>query len=261
MKRSSASKKSRKGSVIKRHKSRKSSSSAAAGWGDNFSVPKGVYANNQSHYFRRPLEDALVFCSGANAVTALGPTGSAVPWLALANLTADVGSGVVSQFGMAIQVSLSSLPSYAAFTTLYNRFRIEKLEIAIEYCNGDSNTNIGCQIPRISIAPDYTDATVPASQAALDEYETVQSVNLSAQTTFNTSCVPKPSQTMYGGGMTAGYGSAGSVNKVWLDSDSSTGVPHYAFKLWVRNFYTANASAGNSFRLSPVLYFACREPR
>lgn len=260
MKRKSSSKKSKKGSLVVKKK--QSSSAAAGGWGDNYrSVSRGVYSNNKTYYFRRPMEDAVLYCSGAATVAQLGPTGSAVPWLALGNLTADVGAGVLSQFGAAINVNLAQVAGYTDFSGLFNRFRVEKLEITVENTNGDSNTNIGCYIPRMSIAPDYTDATVPGSQAVLDQYESCQSVVLSSQTSFNTACVPKPSSVLFAGGMASGYGSVGGPNKMWLDSDSSTTVPHYAFKMWFRNFFTGAASGGNAIRIAPVLYFACREPR
>lgn len=244
----------------KRKQTRSLASAAAGGWGDNFRVPRGVYSNNQISYFRRPLEDAVIYCSGAATVSQLGPTGSAVPWLALQNLTADVGAGVLSQFGASINVSLAMLAAYTEFTTLFTRFRIDKLEITVENTNGDSNTNIGCYIPRMSIAPDYTDAVVPTSQAYLDQYETCQSVVLSSQTSFNTSCIVKPSITVYAGSMANGYGSTATRNTMWLDSDSSTAVPHYGLKMWFRNFFTGAASGGNAIRIAPVLYFACREP-
>lgn len=228
-------------------------------WGDSLVVPRGVYSAGRIAYFRRPLEDAILYCSAPGVVSALTNLLGAPAWLSLANLTPDAGSGVVSQFGASITIALANLASAAEFLTLYDRFQIQRLEVSITNCNGDSNTNIGCYIPRVTIAPDYTDATVPTSQGYVDQYEEAQTFNISAQKTFNTSCVPKPSMQMYAG-MTPGYASAAVQEPLWLDSGSSSGVPHYAFKMWFRNFFTGAASGGNAVRIAPVLWFACREP-
>jgi hypothetical protein len=224
--------------------------------------PSGIYSDMAPHFFRRALPDVTIFCSSAGVVSLLEPNNVAPNYVSVGNLTADVGALNVSQFAVTVTPFLAALPSVSAFTALYSRFQIRKFEMNVANCNGISNTNIGCVIPQVTVVEDYTDAGLLASQQAADSFQSNRKFSLNDSSSFDLACVPKPSTVMFISGVSSGYSSSAASNKPqWMDSATSSSVPHYAFKLWFRNFFTGANNGGNLIRLSPVLYFACREPQ
>jgi hypothetical protein len=144
--------------------------------------------------------------------------------------TVDAGSGY--------SFTLSSLPDASAFS-LFDMYRINFVEI--EYLLNQTSSTV--LYPTLYWTPDYDDASVPTSLAAVQSYESAEVFQYSGTaTSFRRKLVPKPAQTAYVGGLATGY-VVGSP-RTWINTDSP-GVQYFGMKHWIQNYNTTTANSTN----------------
>jgi hypothetical protein len=147
----------------------------------------------------------------------------------------DAGSyagSLIADATGALSFTLSQLPNVSELTTLFDQYRVERLEYTFypSYTMGTPANTSTCIITAI----DYDDATVPASVGALYQYENAQT--RSGYIPFTESFKPHVAMAAYSGAFT----SYANRKSQWIDS-ASTGVIHYGLKFVIpQNFTAAN---------------------
>jgi hypothetical protein len=121
----------------------------------------------------------------------------------------------------ALKFVLTQLPSYTEFTTLFDQYRISRLEYTfLPYFTIGTPT---AYAPFIATAVDYDDGTAPASFGAIQQYE--NSRVISAYRQFAASFQPHIAVAAFGGAFT----SYANNRPGWIDS-ASPSVEHYGLK-------------------------------
>lgn len=131
--------------------------------------------------------------------------------------------GVISP--LALSFTLSQAPEYTEFTSLFDEYRICALEVTFKpkFNMMTVTSPTAVVTPLLYTAIDYDDATVPASAAELEEYQTcvVTNFNRSVKRTI----VPKNATAVYQSTTATSYG----VARPWLDCAYAS-VPYYGLK-------------------------------
>lgn len=173
----------------------------------------------------------------------------------LQELLTNLGSsGVVNR---AYFFSFSMLPNVSEFTTLFDRYRINK--VVIKFVPGYSNT-VATSNPRCQFitAVDYDDASLVTSTNNLLEYDTkrIHDVNRIVVRKFTPACAQITGLTQNVSTKDVSTRSRPAW-KVWLDCANDDDRPHYGLKCqW--------SGAGNQdmeIRVWITLYFSCAAVR
>jgi len=168
----------------------------------------------------------------------------------------------IQQFGMTMTSQMSSVLNYTDFVSLFNEYRLDKIDLRIDLLNGPSGQpNVASVQPTMYVRYDPNDAVMPANFADLAQSANTTQFNFSQKTSHHYSFVPKGSALYYtpigAGGV--GYG-APSYNSVWFDmSNAGNTIPMYGLKIWTRNM-EAVAGTGQIFQFQPTYFFSVRRP-
>jgi hypothetical protein len=146
--------------------------------------------------------------------------------------------------------ALSQIPNYGNLVALYDDYQIEKVEVTFSL---RVNPGGGSALPRLSIYPDFDDATAPPSIGNVFNHPRVQQHAFSeAHPEFKICVEPRVSIPAYQGAFT-GYTVAPS--KVWVDC-ANAGVQHYGIKYGIENFTDTNQYLDVYFKF----FLAMRNP-
>jgi hypothetical protein len=125
---------------------------------------------------------------------------------------------------------LSQIPNYANLVALYDDFLIEKVEV--KFCLRN-NPGSSSPMPRLSIYPDFDDATAPPAVGNVFNHPRVMQHTFSeAHPDFKITVEPRVAIPAYQGAFT-GYTVA--PGKTWVDC-ANAGVQHYGIKYAIENF-------------------------
>jgi len=148
-------------------------------------------------------------------------------------------------FGMAF--GLSSFNSYTSYTTCFDQYKIDEIEVWVESAN-QNNTIATC---RLATAVDLDNSAAPSSYGDVTDFQGALISNCMGGHYHR--FVPHLAIAEYAGAFT----SYGNIPPTWIDC-ASPGVEHYGLKLAtdavdgvVRNLYV-NYRAKISFRASAV---------
>lgn len=213
--------------------------------------------------FRRLGLDCVIYGTGGGGFSFYNQaTGLPTPWIAASGAIADVPTAPnVYEFGAACQFALTNLIQFNEFTSLFNEYRIDKVELAFTMRNaptfGQGNGGTPASIPQVYICSDSNDSTVPPSDLSVMARGDVQLHSLSRPFVFT--LYPKTAVMQYAGIATTGY--AAPQRPMWLDVTSpSDGIAHYGAKMWWRNFADVS-SVGLSIHIQPTFYITCKATR
>lgn len=112
-------------------------------------------------------------------------------------------------------------------------------------------------VPTVYDTVDYNDASTPAVLQDVRQFQNCVESVLTLNQPIMRSFRPKPTASMYAGVALNGFAIPEGPS-LWIDT-TSTGVIHYGWKAWVRNF--PNVASPYSFRVSCRVFLACRRPR
>lgn len=132
---------------------------------------------------------------------------------------------------------LSDVPTSSDFTNLFDQYRI----VAVEAIYVFSTHILASQAryPRITFAVDYSDASLPGSEADVLQYQNVECFQFGqVKHTFKRVLKPRAALAAYEGAFT-GYGMA-SPNQ-WFDTNDAS-VEYYGTKEWLSNYNTVLAT-------------------
>lgn len=142
----------------------------------------------------------------------------------LAKAAADTGYGLEFKF--------SSTISYLELVNLYDSYRIDKVEYIVELATPNL-TNI--VYPRVIMAPDWNNASVPASEQEVLEYRGARVFQFDpTHTVACYSMVPRVSNQVYNTIASSGYTTTGPE---WCDT-AYPNIPHFGMRLFVSDYNT-----------------------
>ncbi len=132
---------------------------------------------------------------------------------------------------------LSNLPNTTEFTNLFDQFRIVRVEV--EYVFSTHILASQAKYPRITFAVDYSDASNPASENDILQYENAETFQFGqVKHMFKRVFQPRAALASYQGAFT-GYGLA-NPNQ-WFDTNNSS-IEYYGTKEWITNYNTTAAT-------------------
>lgn len=216
-----------------------------------------LYSGQTPHYFKRQLQDGILYTNGLGSITCRDATGALCSWFNNSPLNTDQGGVAATyQFGMSIAPQLVDVQDYTQFTALFERYELLKCEVRIQTVMGDSYDVVASQLPYIYSAPDYTDATAPVNQQTIQQFQAVEEQVISADKSFCRSFHPVPSAQMFISAVATGYGTPSAPR--WMDCLYPT-IPHYGMKFYLRNWIGSAINLGNALRIQPTLWFRVKE--
>jgi len=161
--------------------------------------------------------------------------------------------------GYGFDFTLQSLPVFGDFTSLYDAYCIDRVEVTWELSTiGTGATQSSSIMPIILAWPDYDNATAPSLSSA-QQVSQLERLNLSeAKPSVRRSIVPRV--TLGTAGAAANSGVTSRPNQ-WVDM-AYPAVNHYGVKFFVKNLNTLTvASTGATVAVSFRYHFRCRNPR
>lgn len=153
---------------------------------------------------------------------------------------ADVAKAAADQ-GYQVVFLLNALPNAAEFTSLYDCYRIEEVDVTFILDLATVASTVS--YPRIVYAPDWNDSTPPVVENDVLSYQQAKSYQFSdVNRELTVKIRPRVAQTVYLTAVTSGYG--WTSNPLWLDT-AYPGVPHFGLKFFISNFNTTSFGGTN----------------
>jgi len=152
----------------------------------------------------------------------------------------------VDTFG-SIQITLNSFPGYLDFTSLFDLYRIVRVQVVFTPTSQNSFSG-----PLMTVI-DYDDAATPTSIGALTQYQTLQITP--SGSTVDRVFTPRIAVAAYSGSAFTSYASS---SLQWIDSNSPA-VPHYGLKYAVEGI-TGTTSGDAKWSINVKAVFQFRNP-
>lgn len=149
-----------------------------------------------------------------------------------------VAAGANTYFSMAF--SLQDLAQVAALTGIFDQYRFDKVELKfVPQSTGINVMNTAApndNVPSLFVVLDFDDATAPASLAAVQQYDNVQSCQYGQG--LMVTLEPSETPAVYASGAFSGY----SVRKAGWQDCASTTIGHYGVKGCITELTVASTS-------------------
>lgn len=181
----------------------------------------------------------------------------------LSAITASISSlGVQNNIATAYQFNLNQLPNATEFTNLFDQYKILKAKISfvpggnMALISPLSGVSSSFGFGRFLSAIDYDDATAPADENTLLQYEQPNLKITSPMRTHTRYINPKVLAAIYQSAISTSYESRKAP---WLDVGNPS-VPHYGLKVWV-NAPLSTVAASITYNVYLTLTFATKNVR
>lgn len=157
-----------------------------------------------------------------------------------------------SDLGHAFPFALSQVPNSSEFTTLFDRYRINKIDIRLVYAGIPTSLAGGFSThPTVWAYMDDDDAIIPASKTAVLERQSVRPFTYSdSKTVVSYSIAPR--WLLDGTNKTSL-----APRSMWIDM-STPSVSHYGIKFWVDDYNTTLLHAGMEISMTATIHFECQ---
>jgi hypothetical protein len=140
------------------------------------------------------------------------------------NQAAFTNTAAVTVYG-AFSTNVAQMPDIASFRTLFDKYKLLKVEIYfVPYLADMNTTSVASTIPRLHTVVDQDDETAPASISELEQYSTYAMCR-GTQPLYRT-YKPRAIMAIYQSAIATSYAVAPDV---WLDLANET-IPHYGCK-------------------------------
>lgn len=173
-------------------------------------VSRGVYRGSQRpYYIKRTTRD----------VATVGPI---------------INYDSTTDLAYAFVFKLSDLPAASEFTALFDNYQIRCVVLKFRPVKNQINigTTSAIEIPKISVAYDYDDGSLPSGADNLRQYATYREYDMTQP--FTLKIYPKVSLATYAGIATTGYVRPTPKLQRMMNLDcANTGIEHYGIKMWV----------------------------
>ena len=182
-------------------------------------------------------------CYVTNSATAGSPTavaGSGVNanWLQLGTPVAVNGLNYDVPFSM--QFTMSDIIAYTDVTNLCDQYRINNVQVSINYNSNSADVNGPSSMPGIYYITDDDDAGVTTVNAVRQRMGLKYKSWGSNRTHVSMGVRPKVAPLLYGPGGTTGY--AIPLRATWINTLSDS-VPHYGIRGYFTNVYLPSSTS------------------
>lgn len=168
---------------------------------------------------------------------------------------ADVSKSATDS-GYQVVFNLGALPNSTEFTTLFDVYRIDKVDITFVLDLATVASTVS--YPRIVFAPDWNDSTPPTFENDVLSYQQAKSYQFSdVNRELTISMVPAVARTVFATAVTSGYG--WGKEKLWLDSAYPT-LPHFGLKFFLNN-YNSTSFGGTVLRYYTRYHLSFANPK
>jgi hypothetical protein len=224
------------------------------------SVPNmSRYLSVKTLYFMRELPEVSMSTDGSgNFAVTLPPSFSGSTPIHVGSQVSETLPGFTATYGvpMAFAPTFNSMVGYQDFAT-WKEYQLHHYEVEFSLLCGESyNPTVGSPLPELLMAYDPLDANTSFTLIALQAYPSFRTQVLLPNKWKKTVAVPRPAVTLYNG-VTSEYAYISKASDLWINMSTSTDLPHYCFKLYLRNMLAAGGS-GLALRLRQRFYFAVR---
>lgn len=170
-------------------------------------------------------------------------------------------------FAGSVQFMLTDLPAVSDFTSLFDHYTIEQVDVEVDCLQNTAQLqyggNSGSCMPSIIYVPDFDDAALPATGAALAEYQRAKTWTFKGSgKPLKFSIKPRTALTVYRTGVTSAYAAgpeSTSLNLAYND------VPHYGIKFWLDNVMpdgnSGTGGSGTVFRVKMKYHLKFLDPK
>ena len=135
--------------------------------------------------------------------------------------------------GFAFGHTLWDVQGYSEFISLFDSYKIEKVEVTIQLTTGSSTNGAQAQAPTITYATDYDDNSIEVLGAILQK-KGCKVVQLTTEKPLVITYKPKLANVVF----TNSVGNAYTQASEWVDM-SNQQVPWYGLKGFIQNFQTS----------------------
>lgn len=192
---------------------------------------------------------------GTGNAVILGVLGGSAPITAVSTAVAST-TGFLNNwdFGLACSHALEDLASVGNWTALYDAYRITKVTATIEYCANSAGPQGSALLPTLYMYWDQDDDAPPTSIEDVNRKtghrrftptSSKRSVSFSYRPTIRQSVTTSANAN-------SPYQISSTAGSPWLNcGGDGPKVLHYAFKLWVSDFYAiaGNNAVADAFRV------------
>jgi len=160
----------------------------------------------------------------------------------------DMARPSVSDQGFAFPFALNQLPNATEFTNLFDRYRINKIDLTFSWTLGDVRLTGAVLHPIMYVYQDEDDASIPVTKLEVFERQAMQRFTFNeAKNSLTVSFRPRWIQNR--SGVSTNLAPVGT----WIDM-ATPAVQHYGIKGWVDHM---SSSAPNTIRVVGTMHFEC----
>lgn len=160
--------------------------------------------------------------------------------LSIGSPTADTTANATQyKLGGSMQWTIADVPSSSEFTTLFDRYEIEQVDVEVNCTQNSATVGIVNSMPTITYVPDFDDATVPANPSTISQYQRAKTWTFRGDgKPLKFSVKPRVQVPVYRTGVTFAYQAGGPHTLVDL---GNTDVPHYGLKFFLENLLSGTS--------------------
>lgn len=168
-------------------------------------------------------------------------------------------NGVLTNTYLALEFQLGDLAGYTEFTTLYDSWRLKKVNLRfIPRMNSFGQADYAATFtacPNLITAIDTDDSATPTSLDDLLQYANHKIHPWYKQ--FSVSFAPKVATAVYGGATFSAY----AQGSPWIDSASATTAIYYGLKLGTTGYAATNNGNAASWDIFVTYHIECKGVR
>lgn len=200
----------------------------------------GVSNPSSVHRFTRWAASIVVDLQNSGAVpvprSSNSDAGTTNPITVGGATTTNTPAGTGESFGGNIKFMIDDLPGATDFTSLFDHYTIEQVDIEVNCLQNTAAvnvTNADNVMPSITYVPDFDDSAVPTTGASIREYQRARTHTFRGSgKPLKFSIKPRTAVAVYRTAISSAYAAGAEGTALNL---SYTDVPHYGIKFWVDN--------------------------
>lgn len=151
-------------------------------------------------------------------------------------------------------ISLSAVPDVADFTTLFDQFTIDRIEVHFVCNRAAQSAGNSAILPTLLYAQDLNDSTAPTVIGDVLAYDTMQLFQFSESNRHvRFELRPKVQQAVT-------TGTAITAGPAWCSTSSASTTPWYGFKFWLVD-YNSTSTTGSVVTLYLTYHMRFKAPK
>lgn len=177
--------------------------------------------------------------------------------------TGGAGGNQGYQVGAGMQFLLTDVPSYTDFTSLFDHYTIEQVDVEIDCllnsaAGASSTVTSGINtalMPSVTYVPDFDDSSPPTTGASISEYQRAKTWTFRGSGKPLTFSIKPRTAVQIFRGVTSAYAAGAENTAINLAYND---VPHYGVKLWFDN---VTSDIDQTFRVRLKYHLKFQDPK